>query len=420
LWPDYCISERTRRSRILTLDETSRSIETLLADAEFKRLTSSLSSSTIFHVIGADRNERAHSQVLGWLLAPSQPHGLESGFLRNFLVRAAQAARARGVQYPSAGGEPLQPLMAQVLSLTDVRVDIEFTLPDQRRPDLVLSSPSEGWLCVVENKIDSLEGTRQTEAYYEEAQREDAFPPNRYPYRLFVYLTPQGQVPRSPYFTPMSYGTIREILTSLRGEGASALGQVVLDQYGKCLETNVMMNEDELRKVCRYLYRQHREAIDAIYAYGRGSALAQAVLTGVLEGLQSTAIIDTSGNQVEWTSSSGVGWMALWPRHWPTRPGYYPAYYGMWFDPAGRRDAIKMNIGFNTPDGPNVRRRYAEVVGGDKSIAPVEVEARGPESLAMATREGVTKLRALIDASIVLVERAYREAVPEGWAGGPR
>jgi hypothetical protein len=75
--------------------------------------------------------------------------------------------------------------------------------------DIEVSGPQ--WRLVVENKIDAEEEEGQTEkyaAYYKSfyKPRENLF---------LVFLSRLGQRPQSPYFTPMSYRDLRQVLESV-------------------------------------------------------------------------------------------------------------------------------------------------------------------------------------------------------------
>src|ERR1035438_1398420 len=163
-------------------DRTKRSIEDLIECPSFERLESLLPCPSLFEVLGISTDEYVHSKMLLWLLDPSESHGLGSEVLRKFLFSAAKLARARTTTF-GEDGEPITPLQAQSFSFADVQLRSEYSLENDRRPDLVLWSARERWLCVVENKVFSDEGEGQTTSYYDEMRR--SFPPRDFPFRLF-------------------------------------------------------------------------------------------------------------------------------------------------------------------------------------------------------------------------------------------
>jgi hypothetical protein len=118
-------------------DVTIDSIEALIEDPAFHDLKRRLSESTLFDVLGIAFEERTHSRMLGWLLDPSESHGLETVLLRKFLYKAAK--RARGLLFDCMA-HPMTPLEAETWTFSDMKIEREYPLPNARRPDIVLWS----------------------------------------------------------------------------------------------------------------------------------------------------------------------------------------------------------------------------------------------------------------------------------------
>lgn len=327
--------------------DIARRIEGLLADRDFRDLELSRRAKTLFDVVGKSQDESTHSRILAWLLDPSQDHGFGSRILRDVLAVLARAARSKDIRYPDGSGEEvLDPLHAAVLTLNDVDVRTEHKFSSGRRLDIVACSRDEQWLLIVENKIGAAEGEQQTTDYYTEAAK--MFPPEHFRNRLFAYLTPDGRRPVSKHFVPVTYREVAEALASVPGEGASALGRLVLDQYNsQLLEANMAIDTRKLKTICRQLYRQHKDAIDTILQYGSENALGSDVFEKVLESLEQRPIETPDGRRLRWASSvaNTKTWYALWPAHWPTARGRYDAYYTI---SAPRSvDEIKIALGFD-------------------------------------------------------------------------
>ena len=244
-------------------DGTIPLIEKLIENVDFQGLKLRLSESTLFDVLGISFEERIHSKMLGWLLNPSESHGLGDGLLRPFLYAAAKLyadAKRAGSVHSDQNIHAMTPLQAATYSFPDLRIDPEYPLPSARRPDMVLWSAREKWLCVIENKILAGEGEQQTTAYYEEML--SSFSVAKFESRLFVYLSPKGSAPESTHFVGMSYSVILNLLSEL-SESASGLGRIGIDQYVKCLRGQVV-GPEALRDICWKLYRNHYRAIKTI------------------------------------------------------------------------------------------------------------------------------------------------------------
>src|ERR1022692_1556421 len=196
-------------------DRTIRAIEELIEDADFESLNQRLAERTLFDVLGISEDELSHSKMMAWLLDPTESYGLGSKALRRFLYRAAKLAHAAKVDF-GKDGVPITPLLAETLSLSDVRLRCEYSLSNRRRPDVVIWSENEHWLCVIENKVLSDEGEEQTTSYYDEMLK--SFPPGQFRHRLFVFLTPEGTWPESTQFVPVSYSTVAWVLGKVQNE----------------------------------------------------------------------------------------------------------------------------------------------------------------------------------------------------------
>jgi hypothetical protein len=166
----------------------AEAIESLIEDPEFQFLNRAPPETTLFDILRISLEERTHSRMLGWLLNPSESHGLGDVLVRRFLYEASKLARSRKIDFGPAG-HPITPLQAQTFSFRDLVVNPEYTFLSGRRIDLLLWSESGGWLCGIENKILSDEGDEQTTDYYREMLI--SFPVASFPHRLFVYLTPK-------------------------------------------------------------------------------------------------------------------------------------------------------------------------------------------------------------------------------------
>lgn len=310
---------------------TINSIEALIEDADFEYLNQLLSQPTLFDVLGISQDELVHSRMLAWLLDPMGSHGAGAKPLRRFLYTASKLAYAEGVDF-GVNGYPITPLLAETFSLADVRVRCEYSLSNKRRPDLVIWSDleNERWLCVVENKVLSDEGEEQTTSYYKEMLK--SFPPERFRYRLFVYLTPEGNRPESKRFVPISYSKVTGMLEKVRGSAAD-FGRVVIDQYASCLR-GCIVERDQLQEICWKLYRNHRVAIDAIRDYGNVNMLANKTRERAIVLLREAESKLSPFRHQEWDSSNGVDWIAIWPRTWPIKMKSlkYPGFFKIWWD----------------------------------------------------------------------------------------
>ena len=86
----------------------------LVDNQELEELTAKLSRFNVFHVLKAEKNELRHSNVLGWLLNPSENHGFDDKFLRRFISRLLLENDAVDVS--------LKPAQVELMTLQDIEV----------------------------------------------------------------------------------------------------------------------------------------------------------------------------------------------------------------------------------------------------------------------------------------------------------
>lgn len=129
----------------------------------------------VFRILRLGRREvLAHTPMLGELLNPHGHHGQDTLFLEAFFEEAAK----HGLQPPRGP-----------VSSAAWRIRIEQFCGSHGNIDLIISSPSLGYLLVIENKIDAQEGHRQLERYHEWMETQHRL----FSHRQLVFLTPTGR-----------------------------------------------------------------------------------------------------------------------------------------------------------------------------------------------------------------------------------
>jgi PD-(D/E)XK nuclease superfamily len=130
----------------------------------------------IFHVLSVERREtKLHSRFLAELLDPRGRHSQGHRFLVQFL----ETARGCGLSCPPKWSSSDQWQVA-----TEVHTEYG-------RLDILLRSPADKFIAVIENKVDALEQDQQLSRYDEwlRGQPEE--------FRSLIFLTPDGREPQS-------------------------------------------------------------------------------------------------------------------------------------------------------------------------------------------------------------------------------
>ncbi|MCX9009858.1 MAG: PD-(D/E)XK nuclease family protein [Candidatus Methanoperedens sp.] len=148
----------------------------------------------LFDILGYQRLEMVHSNVLAWLLNPEEAHGLGDKFLRAFFYKVFNKKE-----------------IPNNFSIKVHREKWEGGYPI----DIVVEG--KNWWLVIENKIDSDEQENQTKRYATKYKCKGKLGENVF----LVLLSPTGWQPESHDFTPVSYRTIRELLETLQFQSDS-------------------------------------------------------------------------------------------------------------------------------------------------------------------------------------------------------
>ena len=196
----------------------------------------------LFEAVGVVRHELRHSDFLAFLLDPAHNHGLGDIFLREFL----QATR-------------LPKFDLATLDLSHASVFREW-----HHVDILVIDDLNRFAVIVENKIDTAEHSDQLKRYRQEFD-------SHYPgYTVIgLYLTPEGDAPRSADYHPVSYTLVCEVIEKIAEKQRATLDSeivMVLEHYVQMLRRHIVSDSD-VAILCRRIYRQHKQALDTIFEH---------------------------------------------------------------------------------------------------------------------------------------------------------
>ncbi len=231
---------------------------------ELKDLEDSLGGFSLFHTLGLESRELAHSQVLAWLLQPSESHGFGELFLRRWLMRVVRDAESTDQRLPSAPE-------IEAVDWVQINVDTEVAMSREERLDVVVTLRERGqhkeplWVVAIEVKVDSEEGDNQLGRY--KAILEKRLPTAER--QVFVYLTKEDLIPGDPSWTRCGFDTVLETLKEGLSQKSGAIGagpKLLLENYRDLLEEQ-FVNEDKIVQAVRNIVTAHREAVELILKY---------------------------------------------------------------------------------------------------------------------------------------------------------
>ena len=232
-----------------------KALQALVLDPDLEHLEDLLADFNLFDVLGIATREPQHSAFLAWLLDPLGSHGLRDYFLRRFLSEAANEARECGIVEIT----PLDD--ADGWKLTDVKVATE-----RHDIDILLIDESDGFVCLIENKIRIGEHSDQLRRYLETVKYQY---PGLRPFPIF--LTPDGKKPKkeedAERWVPLGYGKVASLIDRTLRTRTTIINTSVacfLKQYARTLGRHVLDTTNDIDELALQIYNNHKVAIDRI------------------------------------------------------------------------------------------------------------------------------------------------------------
>ena len=249
-------------------------LEAFICDKDLKELEQMFGKFNIFDCLKLTRTEIRHSNFLAWLLDPNETHGLKDYFLKEFLKNILKSkkneiAEINGNELELKNSENSDEIIKRTYSVPSI-FDIDYwdmteveVFRELENIDLLLIDEKNKFVFVIENKIDSFQHNNQLARYRDYV--DEQYPNTTYQ-KLFIYLKPKKETVEKPYIY-LSYHTVRDTIKELIDDKDDKISDeilVAIKHYNEILERDIMNSEDELKKICRQIYRKHKTAIDLI------------------------------------------------------------------------------------------------------------------------------------------------------------
>ena len=208
-----------------------------------------------FKVLNIDHHEIRHSNVLAWLLNPSENHNFGDKILKKVIFK---------ILVDSANQE----VVPDNIDLKDIHL-APFTdakvFREKDNIDILITSSHNQFVLLIENKLSSKESKGQLKTYLNKVKE-------NYPeYNILpVFLTINKEEPKGEQYCVLDYYDICEIVdetAELYKENISEDAFNFIQYYLETLRSIIAMDEST-KQLCRELYKEHKEAIDMIYYIG--------------------------------------------------------------------------------------------------------------------------------------------------------
>lgn len=228
-------------------------LEEFLKDIEvLQKVEDRVSTFNVFDILGVVNNELRHSNMLRWLMTPSESHGLDDLFMEKLVKKAIDIDNTPMKQYDS-----LNILLNDYSDLAVYR--------ESNNIDILAVSENSKFVLAIENKIWSVESKHQLKKY-EKIVSNDYLDYSQ----IFVYLSPYGtKAINSNAWINMSYRDVIDILKFIIEQRKNKIDTSIInfiEQYIEILRRNIV-EDSELRKICEEIYFKHKHALDLIYEH---------------------------------------------------------------------------------------------------------------------------------------------------------
>jgi len=209
----------------------------------------------IFDCLKLTRAEIRHSNFLGWLLDPKETHGLNDYFLKEFLKKILYGNKS----FKDIDNTPsIFDIDIWDMSNVEVKRESEYI-------DILIVDEDNKFILVIENKIDTGQHDDQLERYAIFIREE--YPDDNYK-KLYIYLKPEQEKVEKP-FVHISYDVVQDTLNLLLEHKKDKMSNEILmaiGHYKEIIERDIM-KKDDIKNICRSIYRNHKQAIDLINQY---------------------------------------------------------------------------------------------------------------------------------------------------------
>lgn len=265
-----------------TLEEFER---LFVNNADLDRLRAYLGRFNPIKTMGMEHMEIRHSAILAWLLDPQETHGLGDNFLKAFLSEALRGREGKG------GPSALQISQSDMMNAKILR--------EWRHIDLLVLSPRNGWVFVIENKFHSAQQSGQL-ARYMEVAKETFLGGENYTTVRGILLTLWGEMPEDGRYVSIEYSSICELLEQKALSGRQPLApevEIFIKHYLDVIReaTGMSKDENEMERLARQLYQDHRRALDFIFEHGKSTEFRFAIEELFGSGLKFPDVFSVDG-----------------------------------------------------------------------------------------------------------------------------
>ncbi|PFI26386.1 PD-(D/E)XK nuclease family protein [Bacillus cereus] len=243
---------------------------------EFEKLHSKFNRFNPFKILKVDKFEIRHSNMIAWLLDPTENHHLGSMFVNKILsktfVKAENEERIGQYNF----------IKLHKQSLQDLEVFREVQTNNNKRIDILAISEAQKVAILIENKYKSSESDGQLENYLK-------FVNKKYEgYTIIpIFLSLDGSAPSHEAYLTLDYGDVLNILKGqleIYSEYTSSTIKDFISYYIDILEGELVRDEEDI-ELALAVYKNHKAAVDLLYLNGDGKVAGKFVNRELLDAV---------------------------------------------------------------------------------------------------------------------------------------
>lgn len=244
---------------------------------EFEKLHSKFNRFNPFKILKVDKFEIRHSNMIAWLLDPTENHHLNSMFVNKMLSKTFVKAENEEL----IGQYNFIKLHKQ--SLQDLEVFREVQTKNNKRIDILAISEAQKVAILIENKYKSSESDGQLQNYIN-------FVSEKYEgYTIIpIFLSLDGSAPSHEAYLTLDYGDILNILKAqleIYSEYTSSMIKDFLSYYIDILEGELVRDEEDI-ELALTVYKNHKVAVDFLCLNGNGKVVGKFVSKELLSDVK--------------------------------------------------------------------------------------------------------------------------------------
>ncbi|MDE3839046.1 hypothetical protein C0966_06630 [Bacillus methanolicus] len=224
---------------------------------EFEKLHSKFSRFNPFKILRVDKFEIRHSNVLSWLLNPSENHNLGSFFVKKLLAKTFVKAENEHLL------ESYNLIQLHKHSFHDLEVYREVQTSNNKRIDILAVSESQKVVILIENKYKSSESDGQLNNYLNFVRKKYSG------YTIIpIFLSLDSSVPTNKEYFILDYNDILDILKVYMDVNGDQIFEPIkefINYYISILQDELVRDEEDI-ELALHIYKKHKDAIDFLYA----------------------------------------------------------------------------------------------------------------------------------------------------------